>query len=54
MTPHIGYRTTDAMRKMLWIAVDNLQSYATGAPQNVVTSPTKQCQPYDNDPVEQR
>lgn len=36
LTPHVGFRTPEATRRSITIAIENLRGYFTGAPQHVV------------------
>ncbi len=36
LTPHVGFYTEDATRRMLEIAVENVRAFFAGTPQNVV------------------
>ncbi|HEY5864401.1 MAG TPA: NAD(P)-dependent oxidoreductase, partial [Candidatus Tectomicrobia bacterium] len=36
LTPHVGFRTPEATRRSITIAIENLLGYFTGEPRNVV------------------
>lgn len=39
MTPHIAYDTTEAVRRILEITLRNIEAFAAGTPQNLVSAP---------------
>lgn len=39
MTPHIAYDTTEAVRRILEITLRNIEAFAAGTPQNLVSTP---------------
>ena len=39
LTPHVAFRTPQAERDLLAIAVDNVVAWRAGAPRNVVNAP---------------
>mmetsp|Transcript_53368 Transcript_53368/g.165135 ORF Transcript_53368/g.165135 Transcript_53368/m.165135 type:complete len:107 (+) Transcript_53368:686-1006(+) len=36
LVPHVGYKTFEALQRRFELTVENLRSYADGAPQNVL------------------